>query len=180
MKYLALVILALISRSATAQTNNPEINKLITKYILTGGDSQYAYSWNNTNQPHEDFADCRCDLYEWKGLRYSIKADSLTEADTLNGITFRGSVILTPKTYRTFNAGGAVPGTQVTISTSKSIWKSSNTPFYIDVEKANGKWTASIGSNRWIISPISSPAPTRQDLATMKKMDKEGKFGVPN
>ena len=84
-------------------------------------------------------------LYEFKDLSIQIKASPLTEADKLNGIEWKGTVILIAKASRAFKVPGMLEGGKV--GATKQEWldwesgaKIDHQSVYGSLLKKKGRW----------------------------------------
>ncbi len=173
MKRLILLFLSVSSFYCYAQTSNSELNKIIKKYILIGCDSNYSYTWDSFEN-NKAFNTCHCTVYKWKDLSYSLKQNSLTEEDSLNGYAFKGTIIINPGLYMYYhyrsNDG------LVEVESTKSEWKKAENPFYINVYKKNNQWYYSQSAPNWVIMPLKETTPSCTDIKFIKGADKNKGF----
>lgn len=111
--------------------------ELLAQRITKCGNSHYTKDLDPGGYP--------LGLYEFKGLSIQITASPLTEADKLNGIEWKGTVILVAKASRAFKVPGMLEGGKV--GATKQEWLAWENGAKIDHQnisgslvKRNGRW----------------------------------------
>jgi hypothetical protein len=110
--------------------------QLLWKKVTKCGDSHYT----------KDFGpgDGLLGLYEFKGLSIKITASPLTEADKLNGIEWKGTVILVAKASRAFKVPGVAEGQ---LFAREKVWLNWENGAKIDHQTVSGSLAKRKG--RW-------------------------------
>ena len=143
-----------------------EASRWVNERIRTGcGQDAFSYKSKDTHRGPEVVG-----MYQYRGLTWRSERTPLSSADPLNGITWRGKIIIAAKLYRKYEATYGSFGKD---GMKWSKWEEfpKDSPITVIQRHEAGQWHHNIDSGRWFTIPILEEAP---DCAFAAELAKDG------